>query len=580
MYTNNVSNLKIANKTKNKSHISSETGSVTLFVVVTVMCFLSIFLLSYIKVHDKATAQRKEIDKIQEGYKVGSIEQIYDETVKKLGMFDYIAPHASIYEDYDPVSRKARVSVDVADYETDVDYVELPDGTKKYIEDEKNDNIKILVIDDRGGNQCIKLKEALQEFKNVTFNENITRSELLNSDYDIVISNTAFWSISETKANMLEAAFKAGKNVITIGNDNGSTKLYPIQVSTRVTETNVIGKSKLIDNEITDKITLNTEGSSDTMYVINQPIDGFQTWYTNQIVGIAEEYPAIGMYEENGARWFLSQMLETNLQNVFPYLIRKLTRVSTASYEIPGPGTYQFKIYDREGNCTIKTITTGNYNITYDYNEQILQNGDFSNGTTNWNGNTNITAIMDPDITYKGKPTVRLHTIEKSSWNALVNATIAKQYYTNTLYKMSMILYKDDTSSYGIYQNNFRMYIREFKGVDRIDKGAIGNVTLSKNKVWTTIEKEFTTAGDKWTEINLPFSGSDPVKASTVWLANVRVERIQKANAKYGNTIGTLPTPVRSGYTFKGWYTEPTGGRKINATDRAENRNVTYYAHW
>ena len=46
-----------------------------------------------------------------------------------------------------------------------------------------------------------------------------------------------------------------------------------------------------------------------------------------------------------------------------------------------------------------------------------------------------------------------------------------------------------------------------------------------------------------------------------------------------GSTIGTLPTPTRSGYTFKGWYTSKTGGTQISASTTI-NGTVTYYAQW
>ena len=46
-----------------------------------------------------------------------------------------------------------------------------------------------------------------------------------------------------------------------------------------------------------------------------------------------------------------------------------------------------------------------------------------------------------------------------------------------------------------------------------------------------------------------------------------------------GETIGTLPTPVRSGYTFDGWWTEATGGQKITESVQID-RNTTIFAHW
>jgi uncharacterized repeat protein (TIGR02543 family) len=47
-----------------------------------------------------------------------------------------------------------------------------------------------------------------------------------------------------------------------------------------------------------------------------------------------------------------------------------------------------------------------------------------------------------------------------------------------------------------------------------------------------------------------------------------------------GNPVGALPaSPSRSGYTFKGWFTAPSGGAQITASTPI-TANVTYYAHW
>ena len=46
-----------------------------------------------------------------------------------------------------------------------------------------------------------------------------------------------------------------------------------------------------------------------------------------------------------------------------------------------------------------------------------------------------------------------------------------------------------------------------------------------------------------------------------------------------GDTLGSLPTPTRTGYTFKGWYTASTSGTKVTE-DRKYNGNTTIYAQW
>lgn len=49
----------------------------------------------------------------------------------------------------------------------------------------------------------------------------------------------------------------------------------------------------------------------------------------------------------------------------------------------------------------------------------------------------------------------------------------------------------------------------------------------------------------------------------------------------YGQAYGTLKTAVRKGYTFKGWYTQKTGGEKITAdTQVTLTQDITLYAQW
>ena len=49
----------------------------------------------------------------------------------------------------------------------------------------------------------------------------------------------------------------------------------------------------------------------------------------------------------------------------------------------------------------------------------------------------------------------------------------------------------------------------------------------------------------------------------------------------YGSTYGNLPTPTKSGYTFTGWYTEASGGAKIESSTKVTiTAAQTLYAHW
>ena len=48
-----------------------------------------------------------------------------------------------------------------------------------------------------------------------------------------------------------------------------------------------------------------------------------------------------------------------------------------------------------------------------------------------------------------------------------------------------------------------------------------------------------------------------------------------------GAALGTLPTPTRAGYTFAGWYTNTSGGKKLTSTTKLTSPgDITVYARW
>lgn len=48
----------------------------------------------------------------------------------------------------------------------------------------------------------------------------------------------------------------------------------------------------------------------------------------------------------------------------------------------------------------------------------------------------------------------------------------------------------------------------------------------------------------------------------------------------YNEAYGTLPTPVRKGYRFEGWYTATTGGTKVSSITKMGTKDTTIYARW
>ena len=88
-------------------------------------------------------------------------------------------------------------------------------------------------------------------------------------------------------------------------------------------------------------------------------------------------------------------------------------------------------------------------------------------------------------------------------------------------------------------------------------KGQVWNLDSSSSYSMAVPACQFTVTFD-------PGQGTTPTPSKTV---------------TYGSTYGELPTPVWSGYTFLGWFTE--GGTEIKSTDTvAITQNTTLYAHW
>lgn len=54
----------------------------------------------------------------------------------------------------------------------------------------------------------------------------------------------------------------------------------------------------------------------------------------------------------------------------------------------------------------------------------------------------------------------------------------------------------------------------------------------------------------------------------------------QEKYVPVGQPCGSLPTPTKNGYTFKGWYTQATGGNEITADTIMPSIDITIYAQW
>jgi len=73
----------------------------------------------------------------------------------------------------------------------------------------------------------------------------------------------------------------------------------------------------------------------------------------------------------------------------------------------------------------------------------------------------------------------------------------------------------------------------------------------------------------------------DKTKATLVFNYRGGVVTVTKKVVKIGAKVGSLPVAKRSGYTFKGWYTAASGGKKVTSSTKVPKWTThTLYAHW
>ena len=106
----------------------------------------------------------------------------------------------------------------------------------------------------------------------------------------------------------------------------------------------------------------------------------------------------------------------------------------------------------------------------------------------------------------------------------------------------------------------------------------------TKNTSYSTYiksdNKEYTVARDKANgTLVLKLAGTTETKFTIIFDANGGTVDTASATTADDGTLASLPIPTREGYTFKGWYTEATGGMEIEDGHKFTD-NGTIYAHW
>ena len=107
------------------------------------------------------------------------------------------------------------------------------------------------------------------------------------------------------------------------------------------------------------------------------------------------------------------------------------------------------------------------------------------------------------------------------------------------------------------------------------------NVKIGTNgtTAQTRVTQDSSTAGI--TENQALFAAWAPNTYTVTFNANGGSVSPTSKTVTYGSTYGSLPAPTRTGYTFTGWYTAPSGGSRVLGTNTVTTAaNHTLYAQW
>jgi uncharacterized repeat protein (TIGR02543 family) len=235
----------------------------------------------------------------------------------------------------------------------------------------------------------------------------------------------------------------------------------------------------------------------------------------------------------------------------------------------------------------VQLSLTSDANVRYKSSDDSIATVNALSGyvTGNKDGTVTITA-------YSGNDTIDTCTIEVYTDNKVISINGLK------LNETDISLYVGDSKQLKVTispsnaTNRKIIWSTSDKNVATIDSNGI----VAAKKVGTAVIKVRTESGveatckvtvkNKITPTPVPTPTPTPTPVPTpttqytlTYNANGGTVSPTSKTLKKGETLGTLPTPTRSGYTFNGWYTALDGGNKVGSSTTI-NGNMTIYAHW
>ena len=209
---------------------------------------------------------------------------------------------------------------------------------------------------------------------------------------------------------------------------------------------------------------------------------------------------------------------------------------------------------------------TNSYQITYDANY-------YSNNL--WSDTQNVSKYSSAGTAPKSKTYVSDNSVQKGQYLKFVmpSGTSGGPYYITP---SALTVGKTYTWSVYIKASSAKTLNigSEQGGTTKV------NVTTS----WQKVTHTFTAKDTQYKAFIFYVSGSSWADDDELYIHSLEIMEgtpdHDEQTKKYGEQLGTLPSPTRENYTFQGWYTAPVGGSKISSTTTVPSKDTTYYAHW
>lgn len=155
------------------------------------------------------------------------------------------------------------------------------------------------------------------------------------------------------------------------------------------------------------------------------------------------------------------------------------------------------------------------------------------------------------------------------------------EYYKASLYISKTSLKKGETAKVrflwdGSYMNNSGVVFESSDpSVCTVNNGVLTAVGNGKAKITMYFEGNPETAVSK----NVSVTTGAAKKLKVTFNANGGTVATKSKTVTINSKLGKLPIPRRNGYTFTGWYTAKSKGKKVSTSTRV-TKKLTLYAHW